>query len=159
MSPELDLVRRRRRGRPLRWAVLALGVLVVLGVVALSAPVPFGAPLRLSSVPGDQVAITWRSDGYRPGTEIVYDAPGAVGPVTGRVVEATPRGYVTARTDWSDPGLHGWRPDDGDVRGRVLLLVPRAVWLGGGPALVVVVLLVVLVRRRPPDHHRGGPAT
>jgi signal peptidase len=124
-------------------------------VLALSVPGPFGpAHLGITVVsgpsmlptydPGDLV-VTWRSGGYPVGTPIVYGIPagepGAGMNVVHRVVEVLPGGAHLMQGD-NNEHLDPWRPTDADVKGAVVLRVPRGGillrWFGSPVVLALV---------------------
>jgi signal peptidase len=107
-------------------------------VLALAVPGPWGSPhLGVTVVsgpsmlptydPGDLV-VTWRTDAYPVGTPVVYRIP-AGGPGAGlnvvhRVVEVTPDGRHITQGDNNDH-VDPWQPTEQNVRGEVVLRVPR----------------------------------
>lgn len=185
MSPEIELVRRRRkRVHPLRRLVGALGWIGVLGVLALTLPEPFGARIGITVVSGDSMlptyqtgdaVLTWRSGDYDPGTPIVYAVPGdEVGAgvyVVHRIVEPAPEGYVTQGDNNRD--ADPWRPTDEVVQGRVLTRIPHGAfvlrWMASplalGAASGMFTVFAVLAsgttgrrHRKPPRRPPRGPA-
>lgn len=185
MSPEIELVRRRRRRvRPLRRLVAVLGWVGVLGILALTLPEPFGARIGVTLVSGSSMlptytsgdaVLTWRSGDYDVGTPIVYAVPdgqtGAGVYVVHRVVDVTPEGYVTQGDNnrRADP----WRPTDDVVQGRVVARISHGAfvmrWLASplalGAASGMFTVFAVLAssrgkrRRRPPRRPPPGTPT
>ncbi|MDI6909603.1 hypothetical protein [Nocardioides sp.] len=169
---ELDTRPRRRRSWPRRlFSLLRWGFL--LAVLALSVPGPFG-PARLGVTvvsgpsmlptydPGDLV-LTWRSGAYPVGTPIVYripDGPGAGLNVVHRVIEVRPDGTQVTRGDHNDH-VDPWRPTDADVKGRVVLRVPRGGillrWFGSPLLLAMISGLLAGASVFGWAGRRGGP--
>ncbi|GAW52165.1 MULTISPECIES: S24/S26 family peptidase [unclassified Nocardioides] len=151
---ELKLKTRRRRSWP-RRLLSALGWAFSLIVLALSVPTPWGPPrLGVTVVsghsmlptydPGDLV-VTWRTASYPAGTPVVYnipaDQPGTGLKVVHRVVDVRPDGTHVTQGDNND-SVDPWQPRDDDIRGEVVLRVPRGGillrWFGSPLVLAVV---------------------
>jgi signal peptidase len=146
----------------------------MLGVLAVSVPGPFG-PARLGVTvvsgpsmlptydPGDLV-LTWRSDAYPVGTPIVYGIPagepGAGLNVVHRVVSLEPGGTHVTQGDNNDH-VDPWRPSDADVKGRVVLRVPRGGivlrWFGSPLLLALLSGLLAGASVFGWAGRRGGP--
>ncbi len=130
-----------RSGRRGSWGRRLLGLLWWLAsafVVAVSVPTPLGpAHLGVTGVagtsmlptydPGDLV-LTWRRASYPAGTPVVYRIPrgeaGAGLNVVHRVVRVRANGLHVMQGDNND-AIDPWQPLDSDVRGAVVVRVPR----------------------------------
>ena len=170
---ELTLRPRRRRSL-LRRLVGALGWVVSLGVLALGIPTPWGAPrLGVTVVsgpsmlptydPGDLV-LTWRSNDYGVGTPVVYGIPagdpGAGLNVVHRIVSVRPDGTFVTQGD-NNGHVDPWEPRASDVRGEVVLRVPRGGivlrWFGSPLLLALVSGLLAGASVFGWAGRRGGP--
>lgn len=131
--------RRKKRNRRLRSALSWVFTLVVL---ALALPTPLGRPhLGVTIVSGpsmqptyhlNDLLITWRTNAYPVGTPIVYNVPegeeGAGLAVVHRVIETRPDGTHVTQGDnnnYTDP----WLPTDENVRGEVVVAIPKGGWV------------------------------
>ena len=158
----------------LRRLVGALGWVVSLGVLALGIPTPWGAPrLGVTVVsgpsmlptydPGDLV-LTWRSNDYGVGTPVVYGIPagdpGAGLNVVHRIVSVRPDGTFVTQGD-NNGHVDPWEPRASDVRGEVVLRVPRGGivlrWFGSPLLLALVSGLLAGASVFGWAGRRGGP--
>jgi len=171
---ELVVQQRGRRRRWLRRLFSALRWALMLGVLLVSVPGPWG-PARLGVTvvsgpsmlptydPGDLV-LTWRADSYPVGTPIVYGIPagepGAGLKVVHRVVGVHPDGSHVTQGDHNEH-IDPWRPIDDDVRGRVVLRVPRGGivlrWFGSPLLLALISGLLTGASVFGWAGRRGGP--
>ena len=144
--------------------ISVLGSLALVGLWLLYlAPSTLGGPVSLVWVSGTSMeptlhtgdlSILYRQHHYEVGDVVAFDIPEG-GVVIHRIVRVEPGGYQFRgdNRDSDDP----WTLDEGPIRGRQLLAVPRAAELMGvlgQPAVMagMVVVLIVLVRL-----NRGGP--
>ncbi|GAA3215738.1 S24/S26 family peptidase [Microbacterium terregens] len=135
-----------RRGQLLRRLRSLAGWLVIVSILAVSVPGPWGpAPVGITVVSGESMLptydpqdllVTWRSGAYPAGTPVVYripeGGPGAGMNVVHRVVSVAPDGTHLMQGD-NNAAVDPWRPLDSDVRGEVILRIP-----GGAYALRMV---------------------
>lgn len=151
---ELTL-RVRRRTSFLRRLLTALSGACTVVVVMLSIPTPLGsARLGITVVsgpsmlptyhPGDLV-LTWRSNDYAVGSPVVYGIPageaGAGLNVVHRIVAERNDGTFVTQGDNNDH-VDPWEPTVSDVRGQVVLRVPRGGialrWFGSPVVLAMI---------------------
>ena len=162
--------------RLLRTIELAAGAAFVIGWAITLRPASLGRPATYVVVRGDSMlpgfhsgdlAILQAGHGYERGDAIGYRVPeGEVGAgqvVVHRIVGGDGQaGYVMEGDN--NPAPDPWQPREGDVAGKVWLLLPgvgRAIVIAHQPAvagaLAVSLLVMVVLARRPTTRRAPGP--
>ncbi|HEY1118095.1 MAG TPA: S24/S26 family peptidase, partial [Acidimicrobiales bacterium] len=139
----------------LRRLLTALSGACTVAVVMLSIPTPLGparlgvtvvsGPSMLPTYESGDLVVTWRSSTYAAGTPVVYAIPdedvGAGLNVVHRIVVQRPDGRFITQGDNNDH-VDPWQPTVSDVRGQVVLRVPRGGialrWFGSPVVLALI---------------------